>query len=132
MCLTVLARFLTNHISELHQFPIKLQFFLHGTLPPCVQAPQACVILFYSLAKTFIHNDDGICIVYMIFFFIQVYVRRAYIAYELNSVQHRQLKDNTCVVEFQFMLPTSHPNRLVLHFLKSLTILVNFDVQAVS
>lgn len=41
----------------------------------------------------------------------QVYVRRAYIAYELNSVQHRQLKDNTCIVEFQFMLPTSHPNR---------------------
>ncbi|EPY89289.1 acetyl-Coenzyme A carboxylase alpha isoform 1 isoform 1-like protein [Camelus ferus] len=41
-----------------------------------------------------------------------VYVRRAYIAYELNSVQHRQLKDNTCVVEFQFMLPTSHPNRM--------------------
>uniref|UniRef100_A0A8C9FBW8 acetyl-CoA carboxylase n=1 Tax=Pavo cristatus TaxID=9049 RepID=A0A8C9FBW8_PAVCR len=44
------------------------------------------------------------------FLFNQVYVRRAYIAYELNSVQHRQLKDNTCVVEFQFMLPTSHPN----------------------
>lgn len=43
--------------------------------------------------------------------FPQVYVRRAYIAYELNSVQHRQLKDNTCIVEFQFMLPTSHPNR---------------------
>ncbi|CAO2644622.1 Acetyl-CoA carboxylase 1 [Lemmus lemmus] len=42
---------------------------------------------------------------------LEVYVRRAYIAYELNSVQHRQLKDNTCVVEFQFMLPTSHPNR---------------------
>uniref|UniRef100_A0A8C9FBM1 acetyl-CoA carboxylase n=1 Tax=Pavo cristatus TaxID=9049 RepID=A0A8C9FBM1_PAVCR len=42
---------------------------------------------------------------------LNVYVRRAYIAYELNSVQHRQLKDNTCVVEFQFMLPTSHPNR---------------------
>lgn len=41
----------------------------------------------------------------------QVYVRRAYIAYELNSVQHRQLRDNTCIVEFQFMLPTSHPNR---------------------
>lgn len=43
---------------------------------------------------------------------LEVYVRRAYIAYELNSVQHRQLKDNTCVVEFQFMLPTSHPNRM--------------------
>ncbi|KAG9333639.1 hypothetical protein JZ751_010790, partial [Albula glossodonta] len=42
---------------------------------------------------------------------LKVYVRRAYIAYELNSVQHRQLKDNTCIVEFQFMLPSSHPNR---------------------
>ncbi|XP_056295787.1 acetyl-CoA carboxylase 1 isoform X3 [Pseudoliparis swirei] len=42
---------------------------------------------------------------------LEVYVRRAYIAYELNSVQHRQLRDNTCIVEFQFMLPTSHPNR---------------------
>lgn len=41
----------------------------------------------------------------------QVYVRRAYIAYELNSLQHRQLLDGTCVVEFQFMLPSSHPNR---------------------
>lgn len=41
----------------------------------------------------------------------QVYVRRGYIAYELNSLQHRQLPDGTCVVEFQFMLPSSHPNR---------------------
>uniref|UniRef100_A0A670ZYG8 acetyl-CoA carboxylase n=1 Tax=Pseudonaja textilis TaxID=8673 RepID=A0A670ZYG8_PSETE len=42
---------------------------------------------------------------------LEVYVRRAYIAYELNSLQHRQLLDGTCVVEFQFMLPSSHPNR---------------------
>lgn len=41
----------------------------------------------------------------------QVYVRRGYIAYELNSLQHRQLLDGTCLVEFQFMLPSSHPNR---------------------
>lgn len=41
----------------------------------------------------------------------QVYVRRGYIAYELNSLQHRQLSDGTCLVEFQFMLPSSHPNR---------------------
>lgn len=41
----------------------------------------------------------------------QVYVRRGYIAYELNSLQHRQLLDGTCLVEFQFMLPFSHPNR---------------------
>ncbi|XP_068095507.1 acetyl-CoA carboxylase 2 isoform X1 [Hyperolius riggenbachi] len=42
---------------------------------------------------------------------LEVYVRRGYIAYELNSLQHNQLKDGTCVVEFQFMLPSSHPNR---------------------
>ncbi|KAJ7400693.1 hypothetical protein BTVI_103117 [Pitangus sulphuratus] len=41
-----------------------------------------------------------------------VYVRRGYIAYELNSLQHRQLSDGTCLVEFQFMLPSSHPNRM--------------------
>nr|XP_025042235.1 acetyl-CoA carboxylase 2 [Pelodiscus sinensis] len=43
---------------------------------------------------------------------LEVYVRRGYIAYKLNSLQHRQLSDRTCVVEFQFMLPSSHPNRL--------------------
>uniref|UniRef100_A0A8C3KHH4 acetyl-CoA carboxylase n=1 Tax=Calidris pygmaea TaxID=425635 RepID=A0A8C3KHH4_9CHAR len=42
---------------------------------------------------------------------LEVYVRRGYIAYELNSLQHRQLSDGTCLVEFQFMLPSSHPNR---------------------
>ncbi|NXX22259.1 ACACB carboxylase, partial [Podargus strigoides] len=41
---------------------------------------------------------------------LEVYVRRGYIAYELNSLQHRQLSDGTCLVEFQFMLPSSHPN----------------------
>ncbi|XP_078523505.1 acetyl-CoA carboxylase 2 isoform X2 [Lissotriton helveticus] len=45
---------------------------------------------------------------------LEVYVRRGYIAYELNSLQHHQLRDSTCVVEFQFMLPSSHPNRMSL------------------
>ncbi|XP_075070318.1 acetyl-CoA carboxylase 2 isoform X2 [Mixophyes fleayi] len=45
---------------------------------------------------------------------LEVYVRRGYIAYELNSLQHHQLLDGTCVVEFQFMLPSSHPNRMSL------------------
>uniref|UniRef100_A0A8B9NJ21 acetyl-CoA carboxylase n=1 Tax=Accipiter nisus TaxID=211598 RepID=A0A8B9NJ21_9AVES len=42
---------------------------------------------------------------------LEVYVRRGYLAYELNSLQHRQLSDGTCLVEFQFVLPSSHPNR---------------------
>ncbi|XP_077999917.1 acetyl-CoA carboxylase-like [Glandiceps talaboti] len=41
---------------------------------------------------------------------LEVYVRRAYIAYDLNCVHHHRLHDDLCVVEFQFMLPTSHPN----------------------
>ncbi|XP_060699469.1 acetyl-CoA carboxylase 2 isoform X2 [Hemiscyllium ocellatum] len=43
---------------------------------------------------------------------LEVYVRRAYIAYELNSVQHHQLRNGICVVDFQFLLPSSHPNRM--------------------
>ncbi|EGW10621.1 Acetyl-CoA carboxylase 2 [Cricetulus griseus] len=45
---------------------------------------------------------------------LKVYVRRGYIAYELNSLQHRELPDGTCVVEFRFMLPSSHPNRMAI------------------
>ncbi|KAM4649457.1 LOW QUALITY PROTEIN: acetyl-CoA carboxylase 2 [Amazona ochrocephala] len=43
---------------------------------------------------------------------LEVYVRRGYLAYELHSLQHRQLSDGTCLVEFEFMLPSSHPNRV--------------------
>lgn len=43
----------------------------------------------------------------------QVYVRRAYIAYDLNCVQHYQLENGPCALEFTFLLPSSHPNRLV-------------------
>jgi len=42
----------------------------------------------------------------------EVYVRRAYIAYELNSVQHHTICNKTGILEFQFMLPYTHPNRL--------------------
>ncbi|XP_063060931.1 acetyl-CoA carboxylase-like isoform X2 [Engraulis encrasicolus] len=42
---------------------------------------------------------------------LEVYVRRAYIAYQLNCIQHKQLSDGTCIVQYQLMLPTTHPNR---------------------
>ncbi|XP_051888522.1 acetyl-CoA carboxylase 2 isoform X1 [Pristis pectinata] len=42
---------------------------------------------------------------------LEVYVRRSYIAYELNSIQHHQLHNGIRVVDFQFLLPSSHPNR---------------------
>jgi acetyl-CoA carboxylase/biotin carboxylase 1 len=43
---------------------------------------------------------------------LEVYVRRSYIAYELNSVQHYFLSNGDCLVEFQLQLPSNHPNRI--------------------
>ncbi|ESP03134.1 hypothetical protein LOTGIDRAFT_199489 [Lottia gigantea] len=41
---------------------------------------------------------------------LEVYIRRAYIAYELNCLQHVRLDNGVCIVEFRFLLPRSHPN----------------------
>lgn len=65
--------------------------------------------IFDVLPSFFYHNNRVVCMAAL-----EVYVRRAYIAYELNSLQHHQLQDGTCAVDFQFMLPSSHPNRLTL------------------
>ncbi|XP_044541396.1 acetyl-CoA carboxylase 2 [Gracilinanus agilis] len=65
--------------------------------------------IFDVLPNFFYHANQVVCMASL-----EVYVRRGYIAYELNSLQHRQLPDGTCVVEFQFMLPSSHPNRMAL------------------
>ncbi|KAM4616339.1 acetyl-CoA carboxylase 2 isoform 2-T2 [Polymixia lowei] len=62
--------------------------------------------IFDVLPNFFYHSNRVVCMAAL-----EVYVRRAYIAYELNSLQHHQLHDGTCAVDFQFMLPTSHPNR---------------------
>eukprot|EP00105_Crassostrea_gigas_P046074 XP_019930222.1 PREDICTED: acetyl-CoA carboxylase-like [Crassostrea gigas] len=44
---------------------------------------------------------------------LEVYVRRAYIAYEVNCLQHRELNGDMSMVEFKFLLPRSHPNRMM-------------------
>uniref|UniRef100_A0A673CQ63 acetyl-CoA carboxylase n=1 Tax=Sphaeramia orbicularis TaxID=375764 RepID=A0A673CQ63_9TELE len=61
--------------------------------------------IFDVLPNFFYHSNQVVCMAAL-----EVYVRRAYIAYELNSIQHHQLQDGTCAVDFQFMLPSSHPN----------------------
>ncbi|XP_047447248.1 acetyl-CoA carboxylase isoform X2 [Mugil cephalus] len=63
--------------------------------------------IFDVLPNFFYHVNQVVCMAAL-----EVYVRRAYIAYELNSIQHHQLQDGTCAVDFQFMLPSSHPNRV--------------------
>uniref|UniRef100_A0A8C2PQS0 acetyl-CoA carboxylase n=1 Tax=Cyprinus carpio TaxID=7962 RepID=A0A8C2PQS0_CYPCA len=63
--------------------------------------------IFDVLPSFFYHVNRVVCMAAL-----EVYVQRGYIAYELNSLQHHQLQDGTCAVDFQFMLPSSHPNRL--------------------
>uniref|UniRef100_A0A8C0ALK5 Acetyl-CoA carboxylase 1 n=1 Tax=Bos mutus grunniens TaxID=30521 RepID=A0A8C0ALK5_BOSMU len=63
--------------------------------------------IFDVLPTFFYHANKVVCMASL-----EVYVRRGYIAYELTSLQHRQFPDGTCVVEFQFMLPSSHPHRM--------------------
>lgn len=43
---------------------------------------------------------------------LEVYVRRAYTSYELTCLLHQQLFGSLCIVQFQFLLPSSHPNRI--------------------
>lgn len=43
---------------------------------------------------------------------LEVYVRRAYISYELTCLRHKELYGGVCVVFFKFLLPSSHPNRI--------------------
>ncbi|EFX86656.1 hypothetical protein DAPPUDRAFT_222043 [Daphnia pulex] len=43
---------------------------------------------------------------------LEVYVRRSYTSYELTCLQHKDLSENLCVVHFEFLLPSSHPNRI--------------------
>ncbi|XP_064490125.1 acetyl-CoA carboxylase-like isoform X4 [Ornithodoros turicata] len=42
---------------------------------------------------------------------LEVYVRRAYVSYDLTCLQHLQLPSGICAAQFQFLLPSSHPNR---------------------
>ncbi|CAN7995548.1 unnamed protein product [Ixodes hexagonus] len=42
---------------------------------------------------------------------LEVYVRRAYVSYDLTCLQHLQLSSGICAAQFQFLLPSSHPNR---------------------
>ncbi|KAH8030328.1 hypothetical protein HPB51_006760 [Rhipicephalus microplus] len=41
---------------------------------------------------------------------LEVYVRRAYVSYDLTCLQHLQLPSGICAAQFQFLLPSSHPN----------------------
>ncbi|XP_071442085.1 acetyl-CoA carboxylase isoform X1 [Hetaerina americana] len=62
--------------------------------------------IFDILHDFFYHTNKAVCMAAL-----EVYVRRAYISYELTCLQHMELSGDVCFVHFQFLLPSSHPNR---------------------
>ncbi|XP_008215451.1 acetyl-CoA carboxylase isoform X2 [Nasonia vitripennis] len=62
--------------------------------------------IFDILHDFFYHSNRAVCNAAL-----EVYVRRAYISYELTCLQHLELSGELPLVHFQFMLPSNHPNR---------------------
>nr|XP_050846901.1 acetyl-CoA carboxylase isoform X2 [Vespula vulgaris] len=62
--------------------------------------------IFDILHDFFYHSNRAVCNAAL-----EVYVRRAYISYELTCLQHLELSGEIPLVHFQFLLPNNHPNR---------------------
>ncbi|XP_063979421.1 acetyl-CoA carboxylase isoform X2 [Diachasmimorpha longicaudata] len=62
--------------------------------------------IFDILHDFFYHTNRAVCNAAL-----EVYVRRAYISYELTCLQHLELSGEIPLVYFQFFLPNNHPNR---------------------
>ncbi|XP_073241070.1 acetyl-CoA carboxylase-like isoform X1 [Porites lutea] len=63
---------------------------------------------------------------------IEVYIRRSYQAYELTTLYHEKIDDNVLVVQFQFILPNAHPNRMPQRFPSTKTVLAMPRVRSLS
>ncbi|XP_050530810.1 acetyl-CoA carboxylase isoform X6 [Daktulosphaira vitifoliae] len=62
--------------------------------------------IFDILHDFFYHSNRAVCNAAL-----EVYVRRVYISYDLTCLQHLELSGEIPLVHFQFLLPSSHPNR---------------------
>lgn len=62
--------------------------------------------IFDILHDFFYHTNRAVCNAAL-----EVYVRRAYTSYDLTCLQHLELSGEIPLVHFQFLLPSSHPNR---------------------
>lgn len=63
--------------------------------------------IFDILHDFFYHSNKAVCNAAL-----EVYVRRTYISYDLTCLQHLELSGEISLVHFQFLLPSSHPNRI--------------------
>lgn len=63
--------------------------------------------IFDILHDFFYHANKAVCMASL-----EVYLRRAYISYDLTRLEHLELSGEICCIHFQFLLPSSHPNRI--------------------
>lgn len=63
---------------------------------------------------------------------LEVYIRRSYQAYELTTLYHEKIDENVLIVEFQFILPSAHPNRMPQRVPSSRTVLAMPRVRSLS
>lgn len=64
--------------------------------------------IFDILHDFFYHTNRAVCNAAL-----EVYVRRAYTSYDITCLQHLELSGEVPLVHFQFLLPSSHPNRVI-------------------
>lgn len=62
--------------------------------------------IFDILHDFFYHTNRAVCNAAL-----EVYVRRVYMSYDLHCLQHLELSGEIPLIHFQFLLPSSHPNR---------------------
>lgn len=63
--------------------------------------------IFDILHDFFYHTNRAVCNAAL-----EVYTRRAYTSYDITCLQHLELSGEVPLVHFQFLLPSSHPNRI--------------------
>ncbi|KAK7108725.1 hypothetical protein V1264_016404 [Littorina saxatilis] len=96
-----------NHMESI--FLSSINMYGHDFCPENLQKLINSETAIYDvLQEFFFHPNDLVKVAAL-----EVYIRRAYVAYELHSLQHSCLNEGTSVVEFRFLLPRSHPNRMM-------------------
>ncbi|XP_020604828.1 acetyl-CoA carboxylase-like isoform X1 [Orbicella faveolata] len=83
--------------------------------------------IFEFLPSFFYHSNEAVRRAAL-----EVYIRRSYQAYELTTLYHEKVEENVLLVQFQFILPNAHPNRLPQRVPSSKTVLAMPRVRSLS
>ncbi|KAJ7391694.1 hypothetical protein OS493_017391 [Desmophyllum pertusum] len=83
--------------------------------------------IFDILPSFFYHSSEAVRTAAL-----EVYIRRSYQAYELTTLYHEKVEENVLIVQFQFILPEAHPNRMLQRVPSSRTVLAMPRVRSLS